>query len=176
MSTTQRHGLGGSSGALIGLLLLVWVALQRTTPPGVTLAVALPLVGAVLGLGAVISDEGARPFLLRQRVPLPPADLHEHAVRWYAADGWTLTAAVDRSATLAFTRPAAPNAPLALLLLCFGIVPGVLYLLFGGRALTTTILTRADPDGADLEIIVNTRADGGESSAVRFFNSLHDLT
>ncbi len=80
----------------------------------------------------------------------------------------------DRDA-LSFTRRIGPNVVVGLLLLVFGVVPGLLYFLFAGSELTTTLLTIPAPGGTELEIIVNRRSDGGQAAAARFFNSLHEL-
>jgi len=165
--------LGALVGGGIGLLIVLWNGLTPPAAPS-TLLILLPAAFALLGFAAVAGFQGSQPYVFRQVVPVSPAELHRHALRWYAAAGWTLAAAVDgRSGALAFTRHSAPDPLLALVLLVFGILPGVLYLLVGGRTVTTTILIRPAPGGAELEIIASVRADGGQAAAVRFVRSLH---
>jgi hypothetical protein len=106
-------------------------------------------------------------------VPLPAVDVRRHPARWYVASGWTFHGG-ERDA-LSVTRWVSPNVAVALLLLLIGIIPGLLYLLLAGGQLTTTMLMTPVPDGTELEIIVNRCGDGGQATAARVFNSLHDL-
>lgn len=138
--------------------------------------VVLLLVGAVPLLVLLVANlgPGSRPYILRQWAPLPPARIRAHAVRWYAAEGWTLTDGSEAGA-LAFRRRPAPETGVAVLLFFLGVVPLLIYLLVGGREQTTTIIPTPLPDGTDLEIIVGAKGGGGRESAERFFTSLHDL-
>ncbi len=164
---------GAGIGAGAGLLLVLLVGASQGGSFEPVAVVIVPVGLAALGVGIVASVEGGRPFHLRQWVPLPAEEIRRHATRWYAMGGWTAHGG-DRDA-LSFTRRIGPNVVVGLLLLVFGVVPGLLYFLFAGSELTRTLLTTPAPGGTELEIIVNRRSDGGQAAAARFFNSLHEF-
>ena len=172
MAARRRTLIGAGIGAGAGLLLVLLVGASHGGSIEPAVAVLVPVGLAALGAGLVASVEGSRPFHLRQWVPLPAEEIRRHATRWYAVSGWTAHGG-DPDA-LSFTRRIRPNVAVGLLLLVFGVVPGLLYFLLAGE-LTTTLLMTPAPGGTDLEIIVNRRSDGGQAAAARFFNSLHDL-
>ena len=136
------------------------------------LVIILIIIGIPLLI--VLAFAGGGPtYQLNQWAPLSEARIRDHALRWYAAKGWTLQA--TQPGALVFTRRPAPQTGASIGLFLLGIVPLLIYLLFGGRDQTTTLLTTMRRDGTDLEIIVSSRGSGGQQSAVQFFNSLHDL-
>lgn len=173
MGVTRRASIGAGVGASIGLLLLIWSAIATSSWAGFLPLLLFALLLTVVGYLLVLAVEGGRPFLLHEWVPLPAEEIRLHATRWYAATGWTLNA--SQPAALSFSRRPPPNPLLAILLFVFGIVPGLLYLLLGSRTQTAAVVTSPVPDGTRLELVVSSRDNGGRSSAVAFFNSLHQL-
>ena len=158
-------GIGASLAVIMPLVVTTDVGWQEILIVVGLLALA-PFVASLVG-------GGGGPYVLRRWVPLPPAAIRGRAVRSYAADGWTPTS--DHADALAFTRRPGANPGVALLLFLLGLVPGLLYLLIGGRTQTTTILTTAAPDATALEIIATPSGTSAQAAAIRFFNSLHEL-
>lgn len=173
MGPMRRAAIGAGMGASIGILLVAWSEAATASGEGVLPLLVLTVVLAAFGFVVPLAVEGGRPFLLHQWVPIPPDEILLHATRWYAATGWTSNAA--QPAALSFSRCTPPFLPLAVLLLVFGIVPGLLYLFLGSGTQTAAIVNDPLPDGTRLEIVVSSRDRGGQSSAVAFFNSLHQL-
>jgi len=132
------------------------------------LMVILVIVGLFPLLIVLVLLAGGRshPYTLRRRRPLP----ERVGVRPGAA-----VARGERLGAVAFSRRAPPSAGLAILLLLGGIMPGILYLLLGGRQQATTILPRPVHDGSELEIIASDRGAGGQAAADGFYDSLHAL-
>lgn len=175
----RRSWLIGAGIAVGAVALLLYLSDGRRVLGGIgwqEFLIVLLLVGAVPLLILLVANfgGGARPYILRQWAPLPPERIRTHAVRWYAEEGWTLTGGGEAGA-LAFRRRPPPDTGLAILLFFLGVVPLLIYLLLGGREQTTTIIPTPVPDGTDLEIVVSAKGGGGQASAERFFNSLHDL-
>lgn len=139
------------------------------------LGIVLVIIGVVPLILALVlvAPRGSPPYALRQWAPLPTTTIRDHALRWFGGAGWAPTLA--HADALAFARKAPPNAGVAILLMFFGVVPGVLYLLLGGQRQTVTVLLKPTPDGSDLELVVNTGSSGGRASVEAFFNSLHSL-
>lgn len=162
-------------GAGIGVGIATLVEATGSEPADAATFILLPVVLALAGSLIVAVIEGARPHVLRQWVPIDAEAVRSHAIRWYATAGWTPVG--GETGMLSFTRRTAPESSTLLVLFLLGIVPGLRYLLVGGRRQTTTILTTSAPDGTgtELEIIVSSKDHGGRPSANLFFNSLHGL-
>jgi hypothetical protein len=164
--------------AVVGAAIVIYTVLVLVSDPDdfgtlASVGIFVPVVLLIIGLGVSGGLVGDQPYRIEQSVPLPQTTIEAHAVRWFAGAGWTLAA--SRAGALAFTRRVGPDFGPTLLLFPLGVLPGLLYLPLGGRTLTATPLTTPEPDGTRLEIVVNTRAGGGQAAAVRFFNSLHGL-
>lgn len=176
MTASRRLVLSGLIGAAIGLLVILW--LVRVGSRFEFGALWIPLALAMLGVGLVSVVAGGRPVLLARLVPVGSSELREHAIRFYATAGWTLTTAdtASRSGVLAFVRRIGPDPFTRVVFLLLGVFPGLLYHLFAGRSVTTTIVTRTLPDGTELEIVASARADGGERAVFAFSHSPRGLT
>jgi peptidoglycan/LPS O-acetylase OafA/YrhL len=164
--------------AIVAVAAVIYVALILLTDPDgagrlVSIGIFALVVVSIVGLGVYGGFAGDQPYRLERFVPLPRRVIEEQAVRWFATTGWTLTG--SRSDALAFTRRVGPDFGPTLLLFLLGVLPGLIYLWLGGRTQTATVLTSPAADGPDLEIVLNTRAGGGQSTAINFFNSLHEL-
>ena len=173
MEEWRRAARGALVGTGIGLALALFLTSRAEESEGAWPFLVFAAIGGALGFLLVALVEGRRPYQVRRWVPLAADEVRQHATRWYAAGGWTMTG--GQADALAFARRTAPDPLLALLLFLFGIVPGLLYHLFAGRAQTTTLLTTPDRGGTDLEIIVSSKDEGGRPTANRFYNSLVHL-
>jgi len=157
-------GIGVGVGFLLALL-GAWED-QRYAPVGFLIT--------SLGCGAVaavafVVNETSRPFRLPAVVPPKPVAVRRRAVAAFTADGWAVTSTMPDS--IAFARREGPNWGLALLLFVLGVVPGVLYLLLGGRAQTLAVFTAPDPTGTRLQIVGSGSA-AGRTAAARFVAGL----
>ena len=127
-----------------------------------------------LGCGAVaavafVVNETSRPFRLPGVVSPRPGAVRQRAIAAFTADGWTVTDTLPDS--IAFARREGPNWGLTLLLFALGVVPGVLYLLLGGRTQTLAVLTAPERDGTRLQIVGSGSATG-RAAAARFVAEL----
>lgn len=168
----RRLLLGTLIGASIGLLLVMLIVSNASGPASLVFLVLIPVVGACLWDGAVSSYLGAGPFLVTERTPLAPQEIHRRAIRWYATDGWTFKG--SESDTLVFTHGSSITTGDGGCLLLLAGLPDLLYLLLARKRQTTTIITMPAAGGAEMEFILSARGSGGQASAVRFFTSLHD--
>jgi len=162
---------GAAVGAIGGFIVVGLIAVSDPGPAMVG-ALWIPIVLALGGAGFVLSGEGAQPYHLSEWAPLPAAAIRQHAIRWFAAEGWALHVSEPRMLTLSRNTLNAQD------LGCLALLSGLLAFIYlmGRRNLTMTILLAPVPDGTEVEIIVNSRGSGGQGAAVGFFNSLHDQT
>jgi hypothetical protein len=163
-----RVCLATAAVAVVGVLLIAVLRPDRLTAIAIV-SVAL-LIFALVAYGVV----GDKPYQLDLLVPLPQTTIEQHAFLWFTTAGWTLIS--SGAGALTFTRRAPPRFAPALSFLLFGVLPSLLYLLVGGRKLTATLLTTAEPGGTRLKIAINTRTSGGEETAINFVNTLRAMS
>jgi hypothetical protein len=136
-------------------------------------SLALGILGLLAALWLVLAWGSNQPFRLRRRVPFAAADVRQHAVWWFGGAPWVLSR--DDGYELVFWRRTEPILGVVLILLLFGVVPGILYY-FWARGTQTVAIAFADVEnGADIEILVDPQGATGRSTVVRFYNSLHAL-
>lgn len=128
---------------------------------GPAIFVALLLCGAVFF--GYLNFKAHQSFGLSRVSSLPVDEIMERIVGRYTVAGWRVSQ-TERGVTM--YRRSQPSIIVALLLFVLGIVPGLLYLFFGGRDLTIFVTTRAqDNDRTEVEIMGNGQSDGGFSIA-----------
>ncbi|HEY7033197.1 MAG TPA: hypothetical protein VH482_17795 [Thermomicrobiales bacterium] len=144
---------------------------------GLRSAVIAGIVGLALGTGLAAIGVGrfieSRSFRLRRRVPIPAGDIHDRATSWFGRAPWAL-ARIELD-ELVYWRKLGPHLLPAIFFFLFGVIPGVIYLLLARGSQTVALGIFPTEDGTDLEIVVHPQGEGGRRSAVRFFNSLHEL-
>ncbi|MDQ3695276.1 MAG: hypothetical protein M3464_16850 [Chloroflexota bacterium] len=170
MTLTQRMARGAAVGAIAGFIMVGLIAVSDSVSTIVG-ALWIPVLLALAGAGFVLSGEGAQPYHLHEWAPLPAATIRQHAIRWFAAEGWALHVTEPRM--LSLSRNTLNPRDLGCLVLLSGLL-AFIYLM-GRRNLTLTILLNPVAAGTEVEIIVSSRG-GGQGAAVGFFNSLHDQT
>lgn len=123
------------------------------------------------GFLAYINYKTHKPFSLIRRTSLPADDIIERLVGRYTVNGWMTPNQTDRGAT--FYRKSEPSILLTVLLFLFGIIPGFVYLMLGGRGLTLAVTTRRQDRGVtEVEVIGNGRSDGSMRIAADVLDSL----
>jgi hypothetical protein len=135
------------------------------------------LFGAVAGLlltGALVEGwQGGRTFALERWAPLAPDAIRGHAGRWFGRAPWVLAKSDPRE--LIHWRRTEPVRGVVLVLLIFGVLPGILYYFWARGTQTVTIGVAPAPGGAELKIIVRPQRSDGRNQVVDVFNSLHEL-
>lgn len=161
--------IGAFGGGVAGLLLST-----RSDSADSVRSLALgAVIGLIVTLFAVVEWVGSRRYRLARTVPLDPEAVQVHAARWFGGPPWSLSR--QQPGELVFWRRLEPNILTALVLLMFGIVPGVIYLAFSRGTQTLALRIEPSSTGTDLEILVQPQGNDGRRAVSRFFNSLHDL-
>jgi hypothetical protein len=140
----------GSSAAGI-IVLLIWVAL---------------VVGSI-----VFFVRNRQSFQVGTTTALPVNDVIQRALQTYTMNGWQVLSHAPDNAS--FLKRHKPSCLIAGVLLLLGIVPGIIYLVLGGRALTANVQARAGSGSfTTVEISGNARGFGGERTAQRAITAL----
>lgn len=122
------------------------------------IALILGLFGLLLAAALVNAWHESQPFVLERHVPLGTDELHDYAAQWFGQAPWHLAQVEpDR---LAWWRRTEPRVGVFVVLLLFGILPGVLYFLWARHEQTVTIAPCLND---------------GRNRVVDFYNALVDL-
>lgn len=128
--------------------------------------------GAILGLLVWLAiGGGVAYFMIRNRAPYSfqaqssgaPQEVIDSIERAYAMSGWSV--ASKRGDSITFRAETKGSCLIALLLLLLGIIPGILYLSFRGRTMTTDFMAAAATTGTTIRVNGSTKGFGGESMA-----------
>lgn len=160
-------------GALAGLVIGLVSAQRNDTPTSVWVALMLAAIGSLVGLALVLIWTESRAFHLRRQVPLTVTEVYDHAEQWFGRAPWTLARNDGRE--LVFWRRTEPVIIVVIVLLLFGVIPGILYYFWARGTQTIHIAVRPISGGSNLEIMVQPRAADSRKRVVDFYNSLHDL-
>jgi hypothetical protein len=90
-------------------------------------------------------------------------DVVHHAVRVMTMRNWTMTSQTATAAT--FTRTKKPSALVALILMLFLLIPGIIYLVLGGKTFSLSVSTRIVGDGKTAVQLAWNRNGAGKAPA-----------
>lgn len=132
------------------------------------------LVIGVLLCGALLvgyaSFKANQPFGLARVTSLPANEITERLAARFSMSGWQVNQIGDG---LAMYRRAQPSCGITVALFALGIIPGLLYLLLGGRDLTIFVSSRTRDDGTThVEITGNAHTDGAYTMAKEILDGL----
>ena len=162
----------GMCGVVAGVVGVAAYASDGLGPAIVAGVVGLALGAslAAIGVGRYL---GSRTFRLERRVPIPAGAVRDRATWWFGRAPWVL--ARTETDELVYWRERWPRLGVAIVLLLFGVIPGVIYLLLSRGSQTVTLGIVPTPNGTDLAIMVHPQRGGGRQNAIGFFNSLHEF-
>lgn len=128
----------------------------------------------ILGVGflAWLNYKTQEGFGLTRVTSLSAGEVIDRLVGSYTVNGWQVPSLNDRSATM--YRRSGPSLLLTLVLFALGILPGLLYLLFGGGDdLTVAVTTRPQQDGSiEVDVVGNSHSDGSFQIAKEVLDAL----
>lgn len=137
------------------------------------IALVVGLAGLLLAGALTNAWRESQPFVLEHRVPAAADEIHDSAAQWFGRAPWRLAQAEPRR--LAWWRETTPTIGVFIILLIFGILPGILYYVWARHRQTLIIDITPVPGGADVRIEIGPRLNDGRNRVVDFYNSLQDL-
>src|SRR5689334_10588666 len=135
-----------------------------------------PIIGILFWVGVIV---GVIVYMRNQRVPfqgeipttLAPGDAIRMTVQTYTMDGWQVTSQTGDNAT--FVKSVKGSCLIAAILLLIGFIPGILYLAFSGRSISTNVYARATGSSGTMVQISSTASGwGGREIAERVLKAL----
>lgn len=111
-----------------------------------------------------------RPFTLTTQTGLAPQDAIRTAVQTYTMNGWQITSQTQDNAT--FVRQRKPSCLVAGLLLLCGLIPGILYLFFAGKTMSSYVSATAQGITTTVQLRGTVSGWGGKSTGQRIIQSL----
>jgi hypothetical protein len=138
-------------------------------------AISLGVFGLIAALALVAGWSSSKPFTLVRRVPIAPEELRRYAAWWFGDAPWML--ARNDEDHLVYWRRTEPAAGTVIVLLFFGVIPGILYYFMarGKQRISISIQPAPAPGGADLQITAKPQGSEGRKRVIKFYNSLHQL-
>ncbi len=127
----------------------------------------------LVGMGAfvIVMMRSRQPSQVEARTPLPPDEVMQRAIQTYTMNGWRVNSQLANNVTFVTDRK--PSCLIALILLCIGFIPGILYLIFAGRSLSASLHVSVNEASMSVvRITSNTTGFGGKSTAERVIASL----
>lgn len=140
------------------------------TGGGGTLAPSLLFIVALVA-GIVFYVQNRQPFQADAYAALPADIALQTVVQAFTMRGWTVT--VQGVGFAAFAKHKNANWLIAIILLLFFIVPGIVYLVLAGRTLTASVNTNmAGPETSSVRLVTNMRGFGGKAAVLQALQAL----
>jgi len=135
-----------------------------------------PIIGILFWVGVIaaviIYMRNQRvPFQSETRTTLATGDAIRTTVQTYTMNGWQVTSQTSENAT--FVKNVKGSCLIGGLLLLLGIIPGLLYLSFSGRSISTNVFAReAGLSSTTIQISTTASGWGGRETAERVLKAL----
>jgi len=135
-----------------------------------------PIIGILFWVGIIVAvvvlmRKQREPFQSETRTTLAPGDAIRTAVQTYTMNGWQVTSQTSDNAT--FVKNVKGSCLIGGILLLIGIIPGILYLSFSGRSISTNIYAReSGPSSTTVQISATASGWGGRETAERVLKAL----
>src|SRR5947209_3869076 len=114
----------------------------------------------------VFMTKNRQPFQLESQTSAPPDEAMRRAVQAYTMAGWQVNSQLQNNVT--FIRQNKPSCLILILLFCLGFIPGLIYLVIGGRAISANLhVDTSGPASSRVRIDGNARGFGGLATAER---------